>query len=133
MIDIYLACPYSDSDPTVRQQRFEKVNRFAAELMRTGVMVFSPISHTHPIAVAGELPKGWDFWERYDRTFLEMSRAMVVLTLPGYETSKGVKAETRIMLDMRRHIMLAAPDCFTESVVRWFESVTQRNVKGHTS
>jgi hypothetical protein len=106
---IYLAVPYSHPDPAVRQQRFEAVNRAAADLMRDGVYVFSPISHTHSIALAGELPIDWNYWQGYDRTMLAACDRMVVLTLPGWEASVGVRAEMKIAQEMEMPIELRAP------------------------
>jgi hypothetical protein len=109
MIDIYLACPYSDPDPNVRQHRFDIVNKFAARLMKERLTVFSPISHTHPIAQYG-LPLGWDFWEHFDREFLFMCRVMIVLTINGWVESKGVGQEVRIFKSMKRSIFSLMPD-----------------------
>ena len=92
----YLASPYSDPDPAVRLQRFEAVCKVAAVLMGYGVYVFSPIAHTHSIAMAGELPLGWDFWERYDREMIAACDEVLVLCLEGYNKSRGVQAEIAI-------------------------------------
>jgi hypothetical protein len=89
---IYLACPYSHPEAEVRLKRFNAVNRLAARLMRAGVLIFSPISHTHPIAEHG-LPKGWDFWGRYDRRMLGICDELLVYCLDGWDTSVGVAAE----------------------------------------
>lgn len=97
---IYLACPYSDPDPAVRAQRFEAVNRAAAALMADGRYVYSPISHTHPIAVAGDLPTGFDYWEGYDRVMLGACTEVVVLALDGWQESRGVQAEMQIAAEM---------------------------------
>jgi hypothetical protein len=97
---IYLACPYSDPDPDVIRFRFESANLISAKLMAEGHLIFSPISHCHPIAMAGDLPKGWDFWERYDRTMLEACYKIIVLKLPGWTTSKGVTAELKIAREL---------------------------------
>lgn len=92
----YLACPYSHPMRTVRVARFEAVNKATAVLMRKGHLVFSPISHTHPIAEAGGLPLGWEFWEAFDRAYLAHSRLVMVLRVDGWAESKGVAAELRI-------------------------------------
>lgn len=92
----YLACPYSHPDPDVRERRFRAVNKAAGVLMKKGMLVFSPISHTHPIAVDCDLPKGWDFWHQYDRAFIEASERMFVLMLDGWQQSIGVAAEIKI-------------------------------------
>ncbi len=90
---VYLATPYSHPDPAIREHRFREVNRVAGEMMRSGVFVFSPISHTHPIALAVDLPKGWEFWSAYDLTILRACCKVVVLMQDGWRESVGVRAE----------------------------------------
>jgi len=92
---IYLASPYSSQYPEVREQRFRDACEAAAALMQRGEFVFSPIAHTHPIARYG-LPKGWDFWEPYDREFLDACSGMAVLMIRGWRQSKGVQAEIAV-------------------------------------
>ncbi len=94
----YLASPYSHPDPAVMQERFEQACKAAAELMRVGVMVFSPIAHSHPIAQYG-LPKEWGFWQEYDRIMLAKCDRIIVLMLPGWQTSAGVRNELRFAVD----------------------------------
>jgi len=93
---VYLATPYSHDDHTVMHRRFEVVNGVAARLMKEGIHIYSPISHTHPIAVAGELPRGWDFWEKYDRAILAACCKVIVVRQDGWEQSRGVTAELAI-------------------------------------
>lgn len=94
----YLACPYSHKDRFVRVARWIAANKAAAKLMSAGQYVFSPISHTHPIEEAseGKLPMGWEFWEGFDRQYLNFCKKIIVLRIPGWETSKGVTAEIKI-------------------------------------
>jgi hypothetical protein len=106
---IYLATPYSHPDPAVREQRFQTVNREAARLMGLGMQVFSPISHSHPIAQAGSLPTDWAFWEEYDRTMLQACSTLVVLRAQGWQESSGVKAEMEIAKELRIPIMFHDP------------------------
>lgn len=90
---VYLAVPYSHQDPAVRRERFKAVNRVAAKLMREGVFIFSPISHTHPIELAGDLPYDWNFWYGYDRAILKHCKKLLVLKLDGWQSSAGVAGE----------------------------------------
>lgn len=92
---IYLASPYTHPDSEVRRQRFEAACRAAAELIRMGKTVFSPIAHSHAICLYG-LPLDWRFWERHDRRYLEMCDEVVVLMLDGWRESAGVQAEIEI-------------------------------------
>jgi hypothetical protein len=93
---VYLASPYSHKDKAVMEERFRKVNKVAAKLMATGIYVFAPISHTHPIALEGELPKGWDFWEGYDTAMISRCTSLIVVMLEGWDKSVGVQAEIKI-------------------------------------
>lgn len=95
----YLAVPYSHPDRDVRLSRFKAANIAASLLMKRGDIVFSPISHTHPIAEEADLPKGWEFWEAFDRAYLEHSRKLVILCIDGWQESVGVNAEFVIARD----------------------------------
>ncbi len=86
---IYLASPYTGNE----QANFEAVCRTAGHLMKASFFVFSPIAHTHPIAMGGTLPTDWNYWEAYDRAMIERCDAVWVLMLDGWEESKGVTAE----------------------------------------
>src|ERR1035437_5608982 len=96
---IYLASPYSHPDPEVMEARFDEICRIAGYLMGQGEVVFSPISHTHPIAVRSTLPRGWDYWERVDREFILASAKLVVAMIDGWRESIGVQAEISIAKD----------------------------------
>lgn len=92
-ISIYLASPYSHPEAYVMEQRFQEVCRIAGELMISGHIVFSPIAHSHPIAVQSMLPGDWKFWEKFDRAFIAVSQKLVVAMMDGWRESKGVTAE----------------------------------------
>ena len=89
---IYLAAPYSHEFDSVKEHRYHCVNRIAAILIAGGEMVFSPISHSHPIAKCG-IDGDWDTWSEFDLRMIEICDEMVVLMLDGWRESKGVKAE----------------------------------------
>lgn len=92
----YLATPYSHSDPTVMQWRFVRACEIAGKLMAAGEVVFSPIAHTHPIAVRCELPRGWDYWQKYDREMIQRASKVLVVKMDGWDTSKGIAGEIEI-------------------------------------
>jgi hypothetical protein len=98
---IYLATPYTDPDPEVREKRFQVVNKIAATLMANGNHIFSPISHCHPIALAGDLPKEWEYWEKYCRLILRFCTKLMVVCQEGWQKSVGVQNEMKIAEEMR--------------------------------
>lgn len=97
---IYLASPYSHPDPAVRESRFLVACKAAAAIMRQGKLVFSPIAHSHPIAMAGDLPKGWAYWERLDHAMVAVCSEVVVLTIDGWKESRGIAGELAIAREL---------------------------------
>ena len=105
---VYLASPDSHPDAAVREARFQAACHAAAELMRAGHLVFSPVAHSHSIAAWG-LPTDWCFWERCDRELLSRCDAVIVLTLDGWEQSRGVQAEIEIARALGKPVQSLAP------------------------
>jgi len=99
MKKIYLACPYTSHykfgffNILHRWIRFWKVTKKASELMTQNYCVFSPISMTHPIAIAKRLPGHWEFWKKQDTPFIEWCDEFHILCLNGWNKSTGVKGE----------------------------------------
>ena len=88
----YLAVPYAHDDVSVRKNRFELVSKVGAWLISNGHVVYSPITHCHPMAKYG-LPEGWQFWQHMDIPYLQYTRLFIVLPLEGWRSSVGLKAE----------------------------------------
>ena len=102
---IYLAAPYSHSNPSIRQSRFLAANNAAAKLIGMGHIVFSPISHSHPIAqvMGNHLSKTW---LDQDRHFVEWADCMVILDMPGHEASNGIRKECVWMRESGKQVFL---------------------------
>jgi hypothetical protein len=92
---VYLASPYTHQSPLVRAQRFDAACKAAGRLMCAGACVYSPIAHGHAIETAYEPVAGrdHDFWLRQCFAILLRSSRLVVLTLDGWEQSRGIAAE----------------------------------------
>ena len=61
--------------------------------MAQGHIVYSPISHSHPIAVQCDLPLDYDHWEEADKAFIDWCDAVYVVRIPGWKKSTGVTKE----------------------------------------
>jgi Domain of unknown function (DUF1937) len=92
---IYLASPYSDPDPTVRERRFRCAEIALFLLLRDRVWAYSPIVHCHELANRNKLPTTHDFWLEYDFDFLRRSDALYTLVIDGWERSIGVAGERK--------------------------------------
>jgi hypothetical protein len=109
---IYLACPYTDPDPAVRKTRFEVATAVAADLIRAGHIVYSPITMTHPVdmVLAGASNTlGSDYWVAFDEAFMEMCSEMVVIRLDGWERSNGIRREIGYFTNHKKPIRYMDP------------------------
>lgn len=89
----YLAIPYSKY-PKGIEESFKLASKIAAEFLRLGHCVYSPISHTHSIAVYG----GFDcydheIWLPFDEQLMKMAKGIIVIQAEGWDESKGVLHE----------------------------------------
>lgn len=90
----YLALPHSHPDKSVRDERAAVADMMLARLATLGLHCFSPISHTHRASeLMPEDTKSWDFWESFDLPFIEGASMLLVVTMPGWQESKGIRAE----------------------------------------
>ena len=95
----YLAHPYSGD----HLKNFKKVNIIAAKLIKQGIMIYSPISHTHPIAYDGKLdPDDHDLWLKLDRQFMEHCEGLILCD--GWEFSFGCRFEYNYFKDRDKPI-----------------------------
>jgi len=93
---IYLASPYTHPSSAIRQARFEAVCEVAGRLMKKGLHVFSPIAHTHCIALMAGLPSDIRYWQEYDTKILSRCDELWVCTLDGWLQSSGVEFEINL-------------------------------------
>lgn len=96
MRKIFLACPYSHADASVTHDRYIQCNKVAAAIIESGHVVFSQVSMSHPINLAFE---GKDsatigkLWAPVDAVFMDVMQELIILDLPGWDLSSGIKRE----------------------------------------
>ena len=91
----YLASPYSHPDKEIREQRYVQTLEVTAKLMllKSPYTIFSPIVHCHVMAEHCALPTNHTFWWKHNMAMLKKAKGLLVLTLPGWQESVGLKAE----------------------------------------
>lgn len=102
MNKIYLAIPYSRYE----ERSFQLANEIAAELIRQGHIVFSPISMSHPIATIGKLKGDWETWKKIDFEFINWCDEVVVINFDkeAVQNSIGVQDELKYALEIGKSI-----------------------------
>jgi hypothetical protein len=104
MKKLYLACPYSHPSFIKRILRFIKASIRAAKLMIKRYIVFSPLSHSVPIAIFAR-KHNIDFWLKQDFPFIEWCDVLYVYQLEGWEKSKGVYEEIKYAKELGKEII----------------------------
>jgi hypothetical protein len=89
----YLATPYSKF-PGGHDAAWKAATQETGLLIRAGLIVFSPITHSHPLVVHGGV-SGTDFaaWEHIDLAMIHASRGLIACRLPSWEISPGMVKE----------------------------------------
>jgi hypothetical protein len=89
----YLATPYSKY-PGGIEAAFHLAAENTAHLIRAGVPIYSPIAHTHPIAIHGGIdPLNHSIWLPADAPLMEAASGLIVLTAETWEASYGISVE----------------------------------------
>jgi hypothetical protein len=93
MKKIYILSPYTHDNPKVMQERYEKACKYAGKLIEQGHNAYSPIAHSHGIAIHSGLPLTADYWWPINREMIDWADECHVLQIPGWEESKGMAEE----------------------------------------
>jgi hypothetical protein len=107
---LYLATPYTHPDPQIMRQRFELACIIAGELMKKGHYVFSPIAHSHPIALHSTLGGAWAQWQDFCTLMVNRCDQLGIVTLSGWSKSVGIAEEAAIAAHLGKPTFLIDPD-----------------------
>lgn len=90
---IYLATPYSDSNPIIREERYRQACNIASILATHAIPCYVPIAFWHPISEEYQIPGDADFWKIQDHDCLALSSELWIITMEGWHRSKGITME----------------------------------------
>lgn len=123
----YLATPYTKF-ARGQEAAFCEAAEATAKLMAAGLVVYSPIAHSHPVATYGGLASvdalDGAFWLRQNKPMMEKMDGLIVLKLPGWRESEGVQIEIDffrrnkkpvIFADVSLNASLVASEAWAES------------------
>ena len=105
----YLACPYHHDNPFIKQERFIQSCIVAAKLIDQGRIIFSPISHSHPISQFTK-ENNHDLWLWQDTPFLRVADKLLILKLDGWNESKGIAEELTYFMATGKPIEWLEPE-----------------------
>jgi len=117
---IYISGPYTDPDPLVRGNRERQLTQAAATFAKYGHIVYSPITHSAPLARMG-VKLTHEQWIEFDRPFMELCTRCVVVKLFGYDRSEGVQAEVEYFTKLHKPVLFVIPAGIEDYAKRWAE------------
>jgi hypothetical protein len=101
---VYLGTPYTKYEGGIHLA-FVAASAIAGGLLRLGVSVYSPIAHTHPLAMYANIdPLDHKIWLPFDQAMMDASDAMCIAKLEGWDTSYGIKHEIEVFRLARKPI-----------------------------
>ena len=103
---IYLASPYSVYEWGI-EFAFKDICALGGVLLKKGVRFYSPIAHTHPIAIYGNVdPLDHNIWLPFDQVMMEKSDCLVVAQMLGWNQSRGIAFEIEEFKRMNKPIYM---------------------------
>lgn len=106
---VYVGTPYSRY-PGGIEPAFVDAAKLTARLMSEGLKVYSPIAHTHPLAIYGGLdPFDHSIWLPFDAAMMEKSDAMIVAMMAGWESSFGIRHEIQVFVEAGKPVYFLDP------------------------
>jgi hypothetical protein len=106
----YLATPYSKY-PHGIEAAFNLAIDATALLLRAGVPVFSPIVHTHSVAVrCGIDPFDHSIWMPVDAPLMHAASGLILLCAESWEQSYGMRVERDAFEAAGKPVVYMDPD-----------------------
>lgn len=126
----YLASPYSDPDPLVREMRYLRTADVVRTLLKNGLHVYSPIVHCHELAKIWDMPRESEFWDKYNRAMLDSSDGLFILRLEGWSRSVGIGKERVWAVEQFKPITYISGDLNAEAAVTLNSDSTEPAAEG---
>ena len=103
---IYLACAYNHIHKSRQQRRYEIVSEVAGKLVKAGNLVYSPITHSHPMEKYANVNGDREFWIDFDKFYMERSDILMILQITdAWKMSEGICDEIEFMADLGKPII----------------------------
>jgi hypothetical protein len=116
---IYLASPYTDNDKFIKISRYRAALRACTELMAAGEVVFCPVAYGHSLEDKSRQTFPYDYWIRWSKAMLAPAKSLYVLTIPGWDTSAGVKLEVHLAHELEIPVLGFSHAADSEPVSGW--------------
>jgi len=104
----YMATPYSKFSKG-RDEAHRLACLAAAECLRLGILVFSPIAHGHAIAQYGNFETDYETWKQHSEAMMRAADGLIVIRMEGWKESDGVTEEIKWFKESGKPILQRDP------------------------
>lgn len=109
----YLATPYAKY-PGSKYQAYLEALKQTALLLSSGIPVFSPIVHNHPLSLVADLQckdGDFDFWVRFvDEPMMYNANGLIVCMMKSWGESSGIAYEEEFFSKMGKPVVYMTVD-----------------------
>ncbi len=106
----YVGSPYSRF-PGGLDAAFREICLIMGGFVKARKPAYSPIAHTHPIAMASGIdPFDHAIWLPFDKPMMEGAKGLAVVTMTGWQESKGLREEIAYFRRAGKPIHYIDPD-----------------------
>lgn len=107
---VYVGTPYTRY-PKGIEMAFIDACKLTARLLKEGIKVYSPIAHTHPVAIHGKIdPLDLNTWLPFDAAIMAKADAMIVAQMESWDRSTGVAHEIAVFKAAGKPIFYLDPE-----------------------
>jgi hypothetical protein len=105
----YVATPYSRYEGGIEQAYIDAC-KLTGKLLKEGWRCYSPIAHTHGIAIHANLdPLDHNIWLPFDEAIMGKADGLIVAMMEGWAESKGVAHEIEFFKKAGKPIVYLDP------------------------
>ena len=106
---VYLACPYTHEDPKITQLRYAVSVHIAGHLFKQGIMVFAASMHNAFLGTMTGLGDQFSTWQPFNHAMIERADKLMVVTMEGWELSKGVQDQIQYAKSLNKPVEMIEP------------------------
>lgn len=115
----YIATAYSRYEGGI-ERAYQVACQVTAELLKMGVAAFSPIAHSHGIAIHGGInPLDVGFWLNVDKAMMDAADTLIVVMMAGWRDSHGIGVEIDAFTKAGKPVIYLDPETYTAAEAPW--------------
>lgn len=109
---IFISAPFNHSERSVREYRIQKAAEYSAYFLQKGILAINPTLYGLQLIQYTDNfnDTGWETWKPLCLGIMEHCTQCVVITMPGWDTSTGVRGEIECAVQLGIPVKYISPE-----------------------